>query len=137
MGFIFRLNWVLSLTSMQPTKMVQRQTSVKLESNPLIYSDVSRYCSTAPYGKLNMERHVHHTFGVMVWGTIGYGGRTLLVFITRESFVKLRKQWNHTVFHILRGSKKLLFQQDNARRHVAKVTPDFLNEHKINKMYWI
>ncbi|CAH1976114.1 unnamed protein product [Acanthoscelides obtectus] len=60
-----------------------------------------------------VERHVHHTVGVMDWGTIAYGSRSPLIFI--------------------RGNMNA---QHNARPHVARVTIDFLQHNDVTLLPW-
>ncbi|CAH1998073.1 unnamed protein product [Acanthoscelides obtectus] len=92
------------------------------EWNSIVFSDESRFCLGMHDGRARVrgrrgergnpqffvERHVHHTVGVMVWGAIAYGSRSPLIFI--------------------RGNMNA---QHNARPHVARVTIDFFqhNDH--------
>ncbi|CAH1978256.1 unnamed protein product [Acanthoscelides obtectus] len=65
------------------------------EWNSIVFSDESRFCLGMHDGRARVrrrrgerrnpqffvERHVHHTVGVMVWGAIAYGFRSPLIFI--------------------------------------------------------
>ncbi|CAH1990439.1 unnamed protein product [Acanthoscelides obtectus] len=58
-----------------------------------------------------VERHVHHTVGVMVWGAIAYGSRSPLIFI---------RVLEPHLLPYLDTLADPTFQQDNARPHVAR-----------------
>ena len=85
-----------------------------------------------------VERHVHCTVGVMVWGAIGYGSRSSVVFV-RDNMTSLRY-----VDDILRPSLlpciqellEALFQQDNARPHIARGTINFFANSHVNLLAW-
>ncbi|CAH1964740.1 unnamed protein product [Acanthoscelides obtectus] len=66
-----------------------------------------------------VERHVHHTVGVMVWGAIAYGSRSPLIFIRGNM-----------------NAQHPTFQQDNARPHVARVTIDFFQHNDVTLLPW-
>ncbi|CAH2017414.1 unnamed protein product [Acanthoscelides obtectus] len=65
------------------------------EWNSIVFSDESRFCLGMYDGRVRVrrrrgerrnpqffvERHVHHTVGVMVWGAKAYGSRSPLIFI--------------------------------------------------------
>ncbi|CAH2013356.1 unnamed protein product, partial [Acanthoscelides obtectus] len=73
------------------------------EWNSTVFSDESRFCLGMHDGRARVrrrrgerrnpqffvERHVHHTFGVMVWGAIAYGSRSPLIFIRGNMNVQL------------------------------------------------
>ncbi|CAH2012274.1 unnamed protein product [Acanthoscelides obtectus] len=101
------------------------------EWNSIVFSDESRFCLGMHDGRARVrrrrgerrnpqffvERHVHHTVGVMVWGAIAYGSRThLLPYLDTLA--------NPT------------FQQDNARPHVARVTIDFFQHNDGTLLPW-
>ncbi|CAH1953450.1 unnamed protein product [Acanthoscelides obtectus] len=103
------------------------------EWNSIVFSDESRFCLGMHDGRARVrrrrgerrnpqffvERHVHHTVGVMVWVAIAYGSRSPLIFI----------RGNMNVQHST-------FQQDNARPHVARVTIDFLQHNDVTLLPW-
>jgi hypothetical protein len=69
-----------------------------------------------------VERPIHSTVGVMVWGAIGYGSRSPLVFI-RGSMTSVRyinEVLEPFLLPYLNGLHQPIFQQDNARPHVAR-----------------
>ncbi|CAH1990109.1 unnamed protein product [Acanthoscelides obtectus] len=85
-----------------------------------------------------VERHVHHTVGVMVWGAIAYGFRSPLIFIRGNMNAQ---RYIHEVLepHLLPYLDTLAdptFQQDNARPHVARVTIDFFQHNDVALLPW-
>ncbi|CAH1967308.1 unnamed protein product [Acanthoscelides obtectus] len=91
------------------------------EWNSIVFSDESRFCLGVHDGRARVrrrrgerrnpqffvERHVHHTVGVMVWGALAYGSRSPLIFI-----------------------------RDNARPHVARVTIHFFQHNDVTLLPW-
>ncbi|CAH2008813.1 unnamed protein product [Acanthoscelides obtectus] len=100
---------------------------------PLQDFDESRFCLGMHDGRARVrrrrgerrnpqffvERHVHHTVGVMVWGVIAYGSRSSLIFIRGNM-----------------NAQHPTFQQDNARSHVARVTIDFFQHNDVTLLPW-
>ncbi|CAH1968275.1 unnamed protein product [Acanthoscelides obtectus] len=85
-----------------------------------------------------VERNVHHTVGVMVWGAIAYGSRSPLIFIRGNMNAQ---RYIHEVLepHLLPYLVTLTdptFQQDNARPHVARVTIDFFQYNDVTLLPW-
>ncbi|CAH1999182.1 unnamed protein product [Acanthoscelides obtectus] len=122
------------------------------EWNSIVFSDESRFCLGMHDGRARVrrrrgerrnpqffiERHVHHTVGVMVWGAIAYGSRSPLIFI-RDNMNAQR--YIHEVLepHLLPYLDTLAhptFQQDNARPHVARVTIDFFQHNDVTLLLW-
>lgn len=118
----------------------------------VIFSDESRFCLGMHDGRRRVrrhrgerrdigfavERHVHRTVGVMVWGAIAYGSRSPLLFI-RGSMTAARyveDVLQTTLLPYLDGRPHVLFQQDNARPHIARRTMDFLQEAGVNVLPW-
>ncbi|CAH1955546.1 unnamed protein product [Acanthoscelides obtectus] len=112
------------------------------EWNRIVFSGESRFCLGMYDGRARVrrrrgerrnpqffvERHVHHTVGVMVWGAIAYGSRLPLIFIRGNMNAQ---RYIHEVLesHLLPYLDTLAdptFQQDNARSHVARImiSPD-------------
>ncbi|CAH1958983.1 unnamed protein product [Acanthoscelides obtectus] len=103
------------------------------EWNSIGFSDESRFCLGMHDGRARVrrrrgerrnpqffvERHVHHTVGVMVWGAIAYGSRSPLIFIRGNM-----------------NAQHPTFQQDNARPHVARVTIDFFQHNDVTLLPW-
>ena len=74
----------------------------------------------------------------MVWGAIAYGSRSPLEFIrgsmTATHYVSDVLQT--TLLPYLDGRPHVLFQQDNARPHIARRTRVFLQEAGVNVLPW-
>ncbi|CAH1987174.1 unnamed protein product [Acanthoscelides obtectus] len=97
------------------------------EWKSIVFSDESRFCLGMHDGRARVrrrrgerrnpqffvERHVHHTVGVMVWGAIAY------------------EVLEPHLLPYLDTLADPTFQQDSARPHVARVTIDFFqhNDH--------
>ncbi|CAH1961371.1 unnamed protein product [Acanthoscelides obtectus] len=122
------------------------------EWNSIVFSDESRFCLGMHDGRARVrrrrgerrnpqffvERHVHHTVGVMVWGAIAYGSRSPLIFIRGNMNAQ---RYIHEVLepHILPyldTQADPTFQQDNARPHVARVTIDFFQHNDVTLLPW-
>ncbi|CAH1958407.1 unnamed protein product [Acanthoscelides obtectus] len=122
------------------------------EWNSIVFSDESRFCLGMHDGRARVrrrrgerrnpqsfvERHVHHTVGVMVWGAIAYGSRSPLIFIRGNMNAQ---RYIHEVLepHLLPYLDTLAdptFQQDNARPHVARVTIDFFQQNDVTLLPW-
>ncbi|CAH1959968.1 unnamed protein product [Acanthoscelides obtectus] len=122
------------------------------EWNSIVFSDESRFCLGMLDGRARVrrrrgerrnpqffvERHVHHTVGVMVWGAIAHGSRSLSIFIRGNMNAQ---RYIHEVLepHLLPYLDTLAdptFQQDNARPHVARVTIDFFQHNDVTLLPW-
>ncbi|CAH1975670.1 unnamed protein product [Acanthoscelides obtectus] len=122
------------------------------EWNSIVISDESRFCLGMHDGRARVrrrrgerrnpqffvERHVHHTVGVMVWGAIAYGSRSSLIFIRGNMNAQ---RYIHEVLepHLLPYLDTLAdptFQQDNTRPHVARVTIDFFQHNDVTLLRW-
>ncbi|CAH1996987.1 unnamed protein product [Acanthoscelides obtectus] len=122
------------------------------EWNSIVFSDESRFCLGMHDGRARVrrrrrerrnpqffvERHVHHTVGVMVWGAIAYGSRSPLIFIRGNMNTQ---RYIHEVLepHLLPYLDTLAdptFQQDNARPHVTRVTIDFFQHNDVTLLPW-
>ncbi|CAH1999243.1 unnamed protein product [Acanthoscelides obtectus] len=122
------------------------------EWNSIVFSDESRFCLGMHDGRARVrrrrgerrnpqffvERHVHHTVGVMVWGAIAYGSRSPLIFIRGNMNAQ---RYIHEVLepHLLPYLDTLAdptFQQHNARPHVARVTIDFFQHNDVTLLPW-
>lgn len=122
------------------------------EWNTVVFSDESRFCLGMHDGRARvrrrrgerrevqffMERHVHRTVGVMVWGAIAYGSRSPLLFIrgnmTAQRYVQEVVE-EHLVPY-LRTLPNPIFQQDNARPHIARVTLECFERNEVNLLPW-
>ncbi|CAH2018799.1 unnamed protein product, partial [Acanthoscelides obtectus] len=113
----------------------------------IVFSDESRFCLGMHDGRARVrrrrgerrnpqffvERDVHHTVAVMVWGAIAYGSRSPLIFIRGNMNAQ---RYIHEVLepHLLPYLDTLAdptFQQDNARPHVARVTIDLFQHNDV------
>ncbi|GFX81434.1 transposable element Tcb2 transposase [Trichonephila clavipes] len=85
-----------------------------------------------------MHRHTDSAAGIMVWGGIGYHGRTPLVRIagTLNSQRYISEVLEPVVLPYLQGLTRALFQQDNARPHVARIVQLFFVNHQIKSLPW-
>ncbi|GFW04346.1 transposable element Tc1 transposase [Trichonephila clavipes] len=83
---------------------------------------VRRYASEHCLPECVIERHSDQTPGVMVWGTISYHGGSNLLRIedNLNSNRYAREVLQPKVVPFLQGIPRAIFQQDNARPHVAK-----------------
>ncbi|CAH1988070.1 unnamed protein product [Acanthoscelides obtectus] len=130
-----------------------RQRSLwEQEWNSIVFSDESRFCLGMHDSRARVrrrrgerrnpqffvERHVHHTVGVMVWGAIAYGSKSPLIFI-RGNMNAQRYILEVLEPHLLPYLDTLTdptFQQDNARPHVARVTIDFFQHNDVTLLPW-
>ena len=85
-----------------------------------------------------MHRHTGLAPGIMVWGGIGYYSRTPLVRIagTLNSQRYISEVLEPVVLPYLQGSATAIFQQDNARPHVARIVQRFFVNHQIELLPW-
>ncbi|GFX38507.1 transposable element Tcb1 transposase [Trichonephila clavipes] len=74
----------------------------------------------------------------MVWGGIGYHSRTPLVRIasTLNSQRYISEVLEPVVLPYLQGLVTAIFQQDNARPHVARIVQRFFVNHQIELLPW-
>ncbi|GFX43102.1 transposable element Tcb1 transposase [Trichonephila clavipes] len=85
-----------------------------------------------------MHRHTGPPPGIMVWGGIGYHSRTPLVRITGtlNSQRYISEMLEPVVLPYLQGLATAIFQQDNARPHVARIVQRFFVNHQIEFLPW-
>ncbi|GFY28926.1 transposable element Tcb1 transposase [Trichonephila clavipes] len=86
-----------------------------------------------------MHRHTGPAPSIMVWGGIGYHSRTRLVRIagTLNSQSYISKVLEKVVLPYLQGLATAIFQQDNARPHVARIVQRFFVNHQIELLPWL
>ncbi|GFV51128.1 transposable element Tcb1 transposase [Trichonephila clavipes] len=74
----------------------------------------------------------------MVWGGIGYHSLTPLVRIadTLNSQHYISEVLEPIVLPYLQGLATAIFQQDNARPHVARIIQRFFVNHQIELLFW-
>ncbi|GFV01086.1 transposable element Tcb1 transposase [Trichonephila clavipes] len=85
-----------------------------------------------------MHRHTGPAPGIMVWGGIGYHSRTPIVRIagTLNSQRYISEVLEPVVLPYLQGLATAIFQQDNARPHVARIVQRFFVNHQIELLSW-
>ncbi|GFV39302.1 transposable element Tcb1 transposase [Trichonephila clavipes] len=122
------------------------------EWNEVVFTDESRICLQHHDGRilvwrhrgermLNscvMQRHTGPAPGIMVWGGIGYHSRTSLVLIagTLNSQRYISEVLEPVVLPFLQGLATAIFQQDNARPHVARLVRRFFINHQVELLPW-
>jgi transposase len=120
--------------------------------NSVIFSDESRFCLGMHDGRrrvrrlrgerrnfaFSIERPVARTVGVMVWGAICFGSRSRLVFIQGNltAIRYVQEVLRPVVVPYFRRVNNALFQQDNARPHIANVSRDFLDDSQVDLFPW-
>ncbi|GFX56051.1 transposable element Tcb1 transposase [Trichonephila clavipes] len=123
------------------------------EWNEVIFTDESRVCLQHHDGHIRVWRHrrermlnscvIHHYIdpapGIMVWGGIGYHSHTPLVRIagTLNSRRYISEVLEPVVLPYLQGLATAIFQQDNARPHVACIVQRFFVNHHIELLPWL
>ncbi|GFW60924.1 transposable element Tcb1 transposase [Trichonephila clavipes] len=85
-----------------------------------------------------MHRNTDPAPGIMVWGGIGYHSHTPLVHIadTLNSQRYISEVLEPVIFPYLKGLATAIFQQDNARPHVARIVQRFFVNHQIELLPW-
>ncbi|GFV98642.1 transposable element Tcb1 transposase [Trichonephila clavipes] len=85
-----------------------------------------------------MHRHTGPAPGIMVWGGIGYHSRTSLVRIagTLNSERYISEVLEPVVLPYLQGLATAIFEEDNARPHVARIVQGFFVNHQIELLLW-
>jgi hypothetical protein len=122
------------------------------EWNNIIFSDVSRFCLGMNNSRQRVqclhgerrqlrfqrERHVERTVGIMVWGVIVYGSRSCLLFIRRSMTAQryVQEVLQPVVVPYIRQGADTLFQQDNAKHHVARVSLRCLEDPHVPILPW-
>ena len=84
-----------------------------------------------------LEKDRHGGGSVMVWAAISVAGRTDLVRV-QGNLTAVRYRDEILQPHLLPAINvnREIFQQDNARPHVARVTADFLANNNVNVLPW-
>ncbi|GFV87753.1 transposable element Tcb1 transposase [Trichonephila clavipes] len=85
-----------------------------------------------------MHRHTGPAPGIMLWGGIGYHSLTPLVRIagTLNSQLCISEVLEPVVLPYLQGLAAAIFQQYNARPHVARIVQRFFVNHQIELLPW-
>ncbi|RZC39474.1 DDE 3 domain containing protein, partial [Asbolus verrucosus] len=85
-----------------------------------------------------IERHIHHTIGIMVWGAIAHGS-TFPLHVVRGTMTAVRyvsEVLRPIVVPYVRGIEGGVFQQDNARPQIARTSLIFLEKQHIEVLPW-
>ncbi|GFW22731.1 transposable element Tc3 transposase [Trichonephila clavipes] len=122
------------------------------EWNEAVFTDESRICLQHHDGRIRvwrhrrermlkscvMHRHTGPAPGIMVWGGMGYHSRTPLVRIagTLNSQCYISEVLELVVLPYLQGLATVIFQQDNARLHVARFVQWFFVNKQIELLPW-
>ncbi|GFX70434.1 transposable element Tcb1 transposase [Trichonephila clavipes] len=122
------------------------------EWNEVVFTDESRICLQHHDDRIQVWRHRgermlnscvmhHHTGpapGIMVWGGIGYHSRTPVVRIadTLNSQRYISKVLEPVVLRYFQALSTAIFQQDNARPHVARIVQRLFINHQIELLPW-
>ncbi|RZC33220.1 hypothetical protein BDFB_014197, partial [Asbolus verrucosus] len=80
-----------------------------------------------------IERHVHHTTGIVVWGAITHGS-TFPLHMVRSTMTAVKyvnEVLRPTLVPYVRNIEDGVFQQNNARPHIARASLTFLEEQHI------
>ncbi|GFX90959.1 transposable element Tcb1 transposase [Trichonephila clavipes] len=118
-----------------------------VEQNEVVFTDESRICLQHHDGWIRvwihreermlnscvMHRHTRPAPGIMVWGGIGHHSRTPLVRIagTLNNQRYISKLLKPVLLPYLQSLATAIFQQDNARTHVACIAQRFFFNHQI------
>ncbi|GFS78882.1 transposable element Tcb1 transposase [Trichonephila clavipes] len=116
------------------------------EWNEVLFTDESRICLQhhdvrfrvwRHHGERMLNRVMHHHTdpapGIMVWGCIRYHSRTppIRIVSTLNSQRYISKVLKPVVLPFLQDLATALFQQDNARPHVARIAQRFFVNRQI------
>ncbi|GFT41420.1 transposable element Tcb1 transposase [Trichonephila clavipes] len=111
------------------------------EWNKVVFTDESRICLQHHDGRIRVWKHrgermlnsciMHHhivpALGIMVWGGIGYQSCTPLVrnagILNSQRYIS--EKLEPGVLLYIQGLATAIFQQDNARPHVARIVERF------------
>ncbi|GFS98990.1 transposable element Tcb1 transposase [Trichonephila clavipes] len=120
--------------------------------NKVVFTDESRICLQHHDSRIRVWRHrgermlnscvMHHLTGpapgIMVWGGIGYDSCTPLVrnVGTLNSQRYISEVLEPVVLPYCQGLDTAIFQQNNARPHVARIVQRFFVNHQIELLPW-
>ncbi|GFW83604.1 transposable element Tcb1 transposase [Trichonephila clavipes] len=97
-----------------------------------------RYACERHIPECNIERHSRRTPGVMFWGAIAYHGRSQLQRIVGNlnSTRYIEEVLQPQAIPFLQGLPGAVFQQDNARPHVAKTVKSYIDSQQVQLLSW-
>ena len=137
-----RMNWV---AIHGPGRFPMRQW------RQVFFTDESRFCLFRSDGRQRVYRRRGERFAdgcvverdrfgggsVMVWGGISYGLKSQLVVIDGNlTAARYRDEILRPQVIPFLQQHNLIFQQDNARPHVARVCQNFLANHNVQPLDW-
>jgi hypothetical protein len=117
----------------------------------VFFTDESRFTLFRPDGRCHVYRRCGERFAdacilerdrfgggsVMIWRGISHGLKSPLIVIAGNlTSVRYRDEILRPVAVPFVQQHHLIFQQDNAQPHVARVCQDFLPNHNINPFDW-
>ena len=124
----------------------------KAEWQHVVFSGESRFCLGMSDGRrmvrrrcgerreidFAVERHIYHTRAVIVWGAIGYGSRSPLVFIcgNMTGALYIDDVLQSGLLPYIEDLQNVLFQQHNARPHIVHKTTQFLEDAGVDILPW-
>ncbi|GFY03246.1 transposable element Tcb1 transposase [Trichonephila clavipes] len=133
-------------------RLLQRGLSWRADWQQVVFSDESRFNLWHHDGRIRVrryvgerhipeciiERHSGRTPGVMVWGAIAYHGRSQLLRIVGNlnSTRYINEVLQSQDIPFLQGLPGAVFQQDNARPHVAKTVKSYLDSQQVQLLPW-
>ncbi|GFX99494.1 transposable element Tc1 transposase [Trichonephila clavipes] len=99
---------------------------------------VRHYASVRCLPECVFKRYTCLTSGAMVWDAISYHGRSNLLRIEGNLICNrfISEVLQCEVALLLQGISGAVFQQDNARLHVANTFRDFLSSHHMQLLPW-
>ncbi|GFV91199.1 putative DD41D transposase [Trichonephila clavipes] len=122
------------------------------EWNEVVFTDESHICLQHHDGRIRvwrhrgdrilntrvMHRHTDPAPGIMVWGAIGYHSRTPLIHTagTLNSQRYISEVLEPVFLPYLQGLATAIYQEDNARPHVARIVQRFFVNHHIELLPW-
>lgn len=125
----------------------------RVDWNNVLFSDESRFHLDSSDGRARVYRRTgeryadacviqRQPFGggsVMVWGGISFRGRTQLVIVQGNlTGVRYRDEiiQPHVLPFVQGQGRRMTFQHDNARPHVARVVTDILVQRNVDVLPW-
>ena len=99
---------------------------------------VRRYAGKRNQRACILQQHREPTPSVIVWGTIGYNMRSRLLRIggNLNSNRYIREVLQPKVLLLLQATPHAIFQQDNARPHVARIVQTFFQRRRVSLFPW-
>ncbi|GFX20071.1 transposable element Tcb1 transposase [Trichonephila clavipes] len=99
---------------------------------------VRRYAGERHIPECIIEHHSGRAPGVMVWGAIAYHGRSQLLRIVGNliSTRYINEVLQAQAIPFQQGLPGVVYQQDNARPHVAKTVKSYLDSQQVPLLPW-